>query len=73
MKTTYLVTTSYCSKCKEIKKWLNEEGIEFTEIETDTDKYGRHMGFKMNIKELPTFIVADVISPDEFKKQYGVK
>lgn len=62
------MTTTHCHKCANAKKWLEENDIEVEEIAVDTDKYGRHMGYKLGITTLPIFIVTEKFDVDEFKK-----
>jgi hypothetical protein len=74
MKKTFLITTSTCHKCDDIKEWLKEQEITNIEIiVADEDRIGRHMGVKLGIEEIPIFVETEKFTVNEFKNKVRKK
>ena len=50
-----LVSSDQCIPCKLLKKWLEEHGVKFKEINVDTEE-GLKFANEKNIRAIPTVI-----------------
>lgn len=65
---------SWCPDCRRARAWLEEHGVEFTEIDVDTDAEARSLAASLNDGNLhtPTFVIGEGVcvdfKPDRIKE-----
>lgn len=52
----FLFVKTGCDKCKSIAESLDNNNVKFETIILDKDEYGRHMGYKLNVNDLPMIV-----------------
>lgn len=63
-------SASWCQACKQVKKFLAQNSIEFQEIDIDTDKNAHALLKKLNLSSIPITYLDDnnyVVGMDSVK------